>query len=189
MDQAFAAIRNVLKADDPFRDYARDGELRIAGQKLLNLVADGVTDPGRLRRLTVESLLPGHWRAEISGRAHKKGRTSKSLFRGKPRGGLFSSQTARGVPLPFGSSSCAAAYSGERLRSDENEASVIKARTSVVSIACDLLNKLAIRLEDLFVSALEVNAFGKISQRLVAHPAKNWALPIRHPELDTVAGR
>ena len=55
MDQAFAAIWNVLKADDPFRDYARDGELRIAvGQKLLNLVADGVTDPGRLRRLTVE---------------------------------------------------------------------------------------------------------------------------------------
>ena len=30
MDQAFAAIWNVLKADDPFRDYARDGELRIA---------------------------------------------------------------------------------------------------------------------------------------------------------------
>jgi hypothetical protein len=54
--------------------------------------------------------------------------------------------------------------------------------TSVVSIACDLLNKLAIRLEDPFVSALEVNAFGKISQRLVAHPAKNWALLIRHPE-------
>jgi hypothetical protein len=60
MDQAFAAIWNVLKADDPFRDYARDGERRIAvEQKLLNLVADGVTDPGRLRRLTVESLLPG----------------------------------------------------------------------------------------------------------------------------------
>jgi hypothetical protein len=82
-----------------------------------------------------------------------------------------------GVPMPFGSSSCAAARSGEHLRSDENEASV-KARTSVVSIACDLLNKFAIRLEELFVSALEVNAFGKISQRLVAHPAKNWALPI-----------
>ncbi|MGA8433626.1 MAG: hypothetical protein WB713_02310, partial [Methyloceanibacter sp.] len=44
MDQAFAAIWNVVKADDPFRDYARDGELRIAvGQKLLNLVVDGVT--------------------------------------------------------------------------------------------------------------------------------------------------
>jgi hypothetical protein len=55
MDQAFAAIWNVLRADDPFRDYAKDGELRIAvGQKLLNLVADGVTDPRRLRQLTVE---------------------------------------------------------------------------------------------------------------------------------------
>jgi hypothetical protein len=44
MDQAFAAIWNVLKADVPFRDYAKDGELRIlVGQKLLNLVADGVT--------------------------------------------------------------------------------------------------------------------------------------------------
>ena len=33
-------------------------ELRIAiGQELLNLVADGVTDPGRLRQITVESLL------------------------------------------------------------------------------------------------------------------------------------
>jgi hypothetical protein len=42
--------------------------------------------------------------------------------------------TPRGA-LPFGSPSCAAAYSGEPLRSDENEASVIKARTSVVSIA------------------------------------------------------
>jgi hypothetical protein len=69
MDQAFAAIWRVLKADDPLRDYAKDGELRIVvGQKLLNLVADGVTEPDRLRQLTVESLLPGHWRAEISRR-------------------------------------------------------------------------------------------------------------------------
>ena len=62
MDQAFAAIWSVLRADDPFRDYANDSELRLAiGQKLLNLVADGVTDPNRLRHLTVASLLlPGH---------------------------------------------------------------------------------------------------------------------------------
>ena len=62
MDQAFAAIWNVLRADDPFRDYANDSELRLAiGQKLLNLVADGVTDLNRLRHLTVASLLlPGH---------------------------------------------------------------------------------------------------------------------------------
>ena len=43
----------------------------------------------------------------------------------------------------------------------------------VVSIACDLLNKLAIRLEDRFVSASEVYAVGKISQRLVAYPARS----------------
>ena len=58
MDQAFAAVWRMLRADDPFRDYARDSELRIAiGKKLLNLVADGVTDPLRLRNLTVQSLL------------------------------------------------------------------------------------------------------------------------------------
>jgi len=49
---------------------------------------------------------------------------------------------------PRGCLLCAAAHSGERLGSDENGASVINARTSVVSVACDLLNKLAIRLED-----------------------------------------
>ena len=49
MDQAFAAVWRKLRADDPFRDYASDSELRIAiGKKLLNLVADGVTDPLRL---------------------------------------------------------------------------------------------------------------------------------------------
>jgi hypothetical protein len=58
MDQAFAAIWNQVRADDPFRDYAHDCELRLAiGQKLLNLVADGVTDPIRLRWLTIENLL------------------------------------------------------------------------------------------------------------------------------------
>ena len=61
MDQAFAAIWKVLRADDPFRDYANDSELRLAiGKKLLNLVAGGVTDPGRLRKITVESLLQTH---------------------------------------------------------------------------------------------------------------------------------
>ena len=62
MDQAFAAIWRALRADDPFRDYANDSELRIAiGHKLMNLVADGVTDPNRLRQLTLESLIvPAH---------------------------------------------------------------------------------------------------------------------------------
>ena len=58
MDQAFAAIWNVLRAADPFRDSYNDSELRVAiGHKLMDLVADGVTDPLRLRKLTVESLL------------------------------------------------------------------------------------------------------------------------------------
>jgi hypothetical protein len=58
MDQAFAAIWNVLRANDPFRDYTPDSELRIAiGHNLMNLVAVGVTDPGRLRQLTIETLL------------------------------------------------------------------------------------------------------------------------------------
>jgi hypothetical protein len=46
MDQAFAAVWHMLRADEPFRDYANDTELKIAiGKKLLNLVVDGVTDP------------------------------------------------------------------------------------------------------------------------------------------------
>jgi len=57
MDQAFAAIWHMLRANNRFR-YPADVELRIAiGKKLLNLGADGVTDPLRLRNLTVESLL------------------------------------------------------------------------------------------------------------------------------------
>ena len=45
MDQAFVAIWQVLRADDPFRDYNHDSELRLAiGQKLMDLVANGVTD-------------------------------------------------------------------------------------------------------------------------------------------------
>jgi hypothetical protein len=55
MDQAFAAVWHMLRADEPFRDYANDTELKIGiGKKLLNLVVDGVTDPLRLRNLTVE---------------------------------------------------------------------------------------------------------------------------------------
>jgi hypothetical protein len=48
--------------DEPFRDYANDTELKIAiGKKLVNLVVEGVTEPLRLRNLTVESLLlPRH---------------------------------------------------------------------------------------------------------------------------------
>ena len=60
MDQAFAAVWNILRADDPFRDYANDSELRIAiGHKLMALVANGETDPVRLGYLTLKSL-PRH---------------------------------------------------------------------------------------------------------------------------------
>jgi hypothetical protein len=56
MDQAFACIWATVRG--PVRDYANACDLRIAvGKKLLNLVADGVTDPVRLRQLTVESLV------------------------------------------------------------------------------------------------------------------------------------
>lgn len=48
MGRAFAAIWNALRADNPFRNS--------------ELVADGVTDPIRLRNLTVESLLVSHHR-------------------------------------------------------------------------------------------------------------------------------
>ena len=57
MDRAFAAIWTAVKADDPFRNYAHDRELRLViGAKLLNLVGDGIIDPILLRQLTVESL-------------------------------------------------------------------------------------------------------------------------------------
>ena len=58
MDQAFAAVWHMLRADDPFRDLVSDTKLKIAiGKKLVNLVVDGVTGPLQLRNLTVESLL------------------------------------------------------------------------------------------------------------------------------------
>ena len=57
MDQAFAAVWLMLRADDRIRDSYNDSELRIAiGHKLMTLWGDGVTDPLRLRKLTVESL-------------------------------------------------------------------------------------------------------------------------------------
>ena len=45
MDQAFAAIWNDLKADDPFRDYANDSELPSVNIKArLHLGALGGSD-------------------------------------------------------------------------------------------------------------------------------------------------
>ncbi len=57
VSQAFDAIWNVLREDDPFRDYAEDRELKtVIGQQLTTLVGDGVTDAPQLRKLTLESL-------------------------------------------------------------------------------------------------------------------------------------
>jgi hypothetical protein len=57
VSQAFDAIWNVLREDDPFRADAEHSELKtVIGQKLTTLVDDGVTDAPQLRKLTLESL-------------------------------------------------------------------------------------------------------------------------------------
>ena len=57
MDKASAAIWNIVRRDDPFRDYANDSELRLSiARKLMELVTNGVTDPVRLGYLTLKSL-------------------------------------------------------------------------------------------------------------------------------------
>ena len=57
MDRAFVAIWTVVEANDPFCNCACDRELRLViGTKLLNLVADGIVDPVRLRQLTLRDL-------------------------------------------------------------------------------------------------------------------------------------
>ena len=56
--EAFDATWVVLQARDPFRDFDLDLELRTTlNQKLMTLVADGVTDPVELREWALESLL------------------------------------------------------------------------------------------------------------------------------------
>jgi hypothetical protein len=57
LGEAFDATWVVLQARDPFRDLERDSELKTAlSQKLMTLVADGVTDPIELREWALESL-------------------------------------------------------------------------------------------------------------------------------------
>lgn len=57
LDQAFIDIWAVLKAHDPFHDWKKDSELRTAlAEKLMALVAVGVTNPNELRRLALDSL-------------------------------------------------------------------------------------------------------------------------------------
>jgi hypothetical protein len=86
MDQAFAAVWHMVRSDKPFRNYANDTELKIAiGKKLLNLVVGGVTDPLRLRNLTVESLLLSrarHTRQSAKGHARHDTRTGANEMSG-----------------------------------------------------------------------------------------------------------
>src|SRR5512136_423510 len=84
----------------------------------------------------------------------------------------------------------AASHSVERLRSDDDAACFIDAALRVESIAGNLFNKLVIGLKYLVVRAIEVNAVGMISQRLVADPAKHQSSHlVHHPELDAAMGR
>ena len=47
----------TLKVNDPFRDWAKDGELRtMLAERLFALLARGVTDPDELRVRVLESL-------------------------------------------------------------------------------------------------------------------------------------
>jgi hypothetical protein len=58
LTQAFDATWLVVQARDPFRDFERDAELKIAlNRKLMRLAADGVTDPVELREWALEGLL------------------------------------------------------------------------------------------------------------------------------------
>ena len=73
MDQAFAAVWHMLRADDLFRDFADDTELRKAiGKKLVKLVVDGVTNPLQLRNLTVKPALHAMRRASSLDAAHRR---------------------------------------------------------------------------------------------------------------------
>ena len=59
--QAFESTWLAMQAHEPPLDADRATELSVEiSRKLVELAADGVTDPAQLRRLTLESLpLPG----------------------------------------------------------------------------------------------------------------------------------
>jgi hypothetical protein len=47
----------ALRKNDPFRNFAKDGEIRaLLCEKLFALAGKGVTDSDELRRLAMESL-------------------------------------------------------------------------------------------------------------------------------------
>jgi hypothetical protein len=56
LEQAFRDAWTTI-TNDPFRDLEKESELRTAlAEKLMDLVAEGVTDPIELRKLALESL-------------------------------------------------------------------------------------------------------------------------------------
>jgi hypothetical protein len=55
--QAFESVWLVMRAHEPLLDAERAKELSIeVSRKLVELAANGVTDPVQLRRVTLESL-------------------------------------------------------------------------------------------------------------------------------------
>jgi hypothetical protein len=58
LEDAFRGTWTAIAGNnDPFRDLERESELRTAlAEKLMALVADGVTDPVELQKLALESL-------------------------------------------------------------------------------------------------------------------------------------
>jgi hypothetical protein len=64
---------------------------------------------------------------------------------------------------------------------------IIERAFSVEGATRNILNQFAIRLKNGAVGTGKMNAVGMISQRLVAHPARNSApVLIRHQEPNTV---
>ena len=62
--EAFDASWTALRKNDPFRNFAKDGEIRaLLCEKLFALAGDGVTDTGELCRLAMESLAPKRLRS------------------------------------------------------------------------------------------------------------------------------
>ena len=81
----------------------------------------------------------------------------------------------------------AARHPRERVRGDENSAMIIERAFSVVNVTRNLVNQFAIRLENSRICTGKMNAFGMISQCLMAHPARHCAtVLILHQEPNAV---
>ena len=64
IQEAFDASWTALRKNDPFRNFAKDGDLRaLLCEKRFALAGDGVTDTGELRRPAMESLAPQRLRS------------------------------------------------------------------------------------------------------------------------------